>query len=132
MFKKSLFLGITSGILAGIASIIFEQIYLKAFYLDFSTIASPVALMSACIFGCVLAAVGYWALTKWLKQSGEIVFNLLFTILSFASILGPIATTLPLDLDADLTLMFPGFAITMHFFPALAWFTLKPLFFKSR
>jgi len=132
MFKKSLFLGISSGVLAGIASIIFEQIYLKAFYLDFSPIAGPVSLMSACIFGCVLAAIGYWAFTSWLKNKGEILFNLLFTILSFASILGPIATTLPLDLDADLTLMFPGFAITMHFFPALAWFTLKPIFFPSK
>ncbi len=77
----------------------------------------------------MLAAIGFWLLDKVLKAKGEIVFNLLFSIISFATLLAPFAVKLPLDLDTPE--LFPGMVIPMHFFPALAWFTLKPLFIKG-
>ena len=55
--------------------------------------------------------------------------NFVFAILTFASILGPFATKLPLDVE--MPELFPGLTVPMHFFPALAWFTLKPLFIKK-
>jgi hypothetical protein len=129
MFKKSLLLGIVSGVMAGIASLIYAKVYHSSLGADFSKVVTTVKIFALCIFGTVLAAIGYWMLIKWLRNNGEIVFNLLFAILSFVSLLAPFATKLPLDLEAPE--LFPGMVIPMHFFPAMAWFTLKPLFFRS-
>jgi len=130
MFKKSLLLGIVSGLLAGVAALVYAKVYHSSLGADFSKVAWPVRIMVASLFGGVLAAIGYWVADRLLKGKGEIVFNLLFSILSFASLLAPFATKLPLDIEAPE--LFPGMVIPMHFFPALAWFTLKPLFFPNR
>ncbi len=130
MFKKSLALGIVSGLLAGIAGIVYAHLYYTINEADFSKVASTVSIISASLFGGVLAAVGYTLLDKWLKARGEIVFNLVFTLISFISLLGPIAVRLPRNIDTPE--LFPGMVIPMHFFPALAWFTLKPLFIRNK
>jgi len=130
MFNRSLLLGIISGVLAGIAGIIYARIYYKINEADFSVVVSSIRILSASLFGGVLAAMGYTLLSRWLKTRGEIVFNFLFTLMSFASLLLPIAYKLPLNLETpDL---FPGMVIPMHFFPALSWYTLKPLFIRNR
>jgi len=130
MFNRSLLLGIISGVLAGIAGIIYARVYYKINEADFSVVVSSTRIVSASLFGGVLAAMGYTLLSRWLKNRGEIVFNFLFTLMSFASLLLPIAYKLPLNLETpDL---FPGMVIPMHFFPALSWYTLKPLFIRNR
>jgi hypothetical protein len=129
MFKKALLLGIVSGLLAGIAGLIYAHLYFTINEADFSKVASAVRILSSSLFGGVLAAIGYTAFLKLLKDKGEIVFNLLFTILSFASLLLPIAFKLPLKIETPE--LFPGMVIPMHFFPALGWYTLKPLFLKK-
>jgi ABC-type branched-subunit amino acid transport system permease subunit len=130
MFKKALLLGIVSGLLAGIAGLIYARMYFKINEADFSKVASTVRILSSSLFGGVLAAIGYTALIKLLKGRGEIAFNLLFTILSFASLLLPIAFRLPLTIETPE--LFPGMVIPMHFFPALGWYTLKPLFIAPK
>jgi ABC-type branched-subunit amino acid transport system permease subunit len=129
MFKKALLLGIVSGLLAGVAGLIYARVYYTANEADFSKVASTIRILSSSLFGGVLAAIGYTALVKALKNKGEIVFNLVFTILSFASLLLPIAFKLPLTIETPE--LFPGMVIPMHFFPALGWYTLKPLFIKN-
>lgn len=129
MFKKALLLGIVSGLLAGVAGLIYARVYYTANEADFSKVASTIRILSSSLFGGVLAAIGYTALVKTLKNKGEIVFNLAFTILSFASLLLPIAFKLPLTIETPE--LFPGMVIPMHFFPALGWYTLKPLFIKN-
>lgn len=135
MFKKALFLGIVSGLLAGLVSLAYAKLYIN-FLGDsstgagFSKVASPLGIILSSLAGGILAAIGYWALDKWLKQRGEAVFNFVFVILSFLTILGPFGAKLPLDITSPE--LFPGMVIPMHFFPALAWFTLKPLFFRKR
>lgn len=128
MFKKALLLGIVSGLLAGVAGLIYAHLYYSINEADFSKVASSVRIIASSIAGGVLAAIGFTLLNKWLKSKGEIVFNLLFSILSFASLLTPIAYKLPTSLETPE--LFPGMVIPMHFFPALAWFTLKPLFIR--
>jgi len=64
-----------------------------------------------------------------LKGKTDMVFNLLFVVLTFASILRPIGFIMPLDQESPE--LFPGLAVPMHFFPALGWFALKPFFGKS-
>ncbi len=129
MFKKSLLLGIAAGALAGIGCISYAMVYKAAMEVDFSKVANPAAIIASCIFGTVLASVGFYTLDRWMKAKGEIIFNFTFVILSFVSIIGVFAASLPLDIEFPE--LFPGFAVPMHFFPALAWFTLKPLFIKQ-
>ncbi len=129
MLKRLLLLGIVSGVLAGIVALIYQKVYSSSVGADFSAIAKPVGIMISNIVGCLIAAVGYWILSKWLKGKTEIVFNFIFMILSFASMLPAFAAKLPLDVASPE--LFPGLVIPMHFFPALAWFTLEPLFIKN-
>jgi len=130
MLKKLLLLGVVSGILSGILSIIYAKIYTHYLGVDFSTIATPVKIIVSSLVGCLLAAIGYWLLHKVLKSKTEIVFNLLFTVLSFVSILGAIATKLPLELQSPE--LFPWLVLPMHLFPVLGWLTLEPIFFPSQ
>ena len=85
--------------------------------------------MTSNLAGCLIAALGYWLLGKLLKSKTEIVFNFIFVILSFVSMLPAFAVKLPLDIASPE--LFPGLVIPMHFFPALAWSTLEPLFIKN-
>jgi ABC-type branched-subunit amino acid transport system permease subunit len=112
MFKKALLLGIVSGLLAGVAGLIYARVYYTANEADFSKVASTIRILSSSLFGGVLAAIGYTALVKALKNKGEIVFNLVFTILSFASLLLPIAFKLPLTIETPE--LFPGMVIPMQ------------------
>ena len=130
MLKKSLALGLISGLLAGIAGVIYAHLYYTINEADFSKVASTINILAGSLFGGVLAALGYTLLDKWLKTRGEIVFNLVFTLISFISLLAPIAVRLPRNIDTPE--LFPGMVIPMHFFPALAWFTLKPLLIRSK
>ncbi|MCW3121918.1 MAG: hypothetical protein JWQ38_1410 [Flavipsychrobacter sp.] len=130
MLKRLLLLGITSGILAGATALIFQKIYSSSLGVDFSNIAKPGAILITNVVGCVVAAIGYWILDKWLKNRTEAVFNFIFAILTFASILPAFSTKLPLDINSPE--LFPGLVIPMHFFPVLAYFTLEPLFIKLR
>jgi ABC-type branched-subunit amino acid transport system permease subunit len=129
MFKKSLLLGIVSGLLAGVAGIIYAKLYYSANEADFSKVAGTVNIVASSLFGGVLAAIGYTVLDKLLKAKGEIVFNFLFTLLSFASLLLPIGHRFSPPIDTPE--LFPGMVIPMHFFPALGWYTLKPLFIRK-
>jgi len=132
MFKKSLLLGIVSGLLAGLAGVVYARLYYSINEADFSAVVTSLKIVAASLFGGVLAAVGYTLLDRWLKARGEIVFNLLFTLISFASLLIPVAAKLPRTIDPQELFLFPGMVIPMHFFPALGWYTLKPLFIRSR
>jgi hypothetical protein len=129
MFKKLLLLGLVSGVLAAVAALIYQKIYVNSLGTDFSTIVKPVNILITCTLAGLLASTGYGLLTKWLPRAGEIIFNFVLVILTFASILGPFATKLPLEIE--MPELFPGLTVPMHFFPALAWFTLKPLFIKK-
>jgi hypothetical protein len=129
MFKKLLLLGLVSGVLAAVAALIYQKIYTNSLGADFSAIVKPVNIVIVCTLAGLLASTGYGLLTKWLPRAGEIIFNFVLVILTFASILGPFATKLPLEVE--MPELFPGLTVPMHFFPALAWFTIKPLFIKK-
>lgn len=129
MFKRLLFLSVVSGILAAIASLIYQQVYTSSLGAEYPTIVGTAKIFAACIIGNIVAGIGYFFLLKWLKANTDIVFNLLFVILSFATILSPFAVKLPLDVEFPELL--PGLLVPMHFFPVLAWLTLRPIFLRS-
>ena len=129
MFKRSLSLGVVAGLLAGVASLIYQKVYASSLGEDFASIARPAGILSISLLAGILAAVLFWTFQKWFKNRGEIIFNFVWMILSFASILAPFAIKLPFEIETPE--LFPGLIVPMHFFPALAWFTLKPLFIRS-
>lgn len=129
MLNRSLILGIVSGVLAGVAGILYAHLYYTVNEADFSRVVSPVKIVAACLAGGILAAIGYTILIRLFGKNGEIVFNFLFSILSFVSLLAPIAFRFKPPIDS--VELFPGMVIPMHFFPALSWYTLKPLFIRK-
>jgi hypothetical protein len=128
--KKSLIHGIIAGILTALAGIAYQRVYEDALFLDFSTVINPGSVAGASIFGCMLMAIGYELLERFKKSNLKGWLNVLITVLSFLSILGPLSMSLPLDIEFPE--MFPGLAIPMHFFPAMIFFGLYPFFTKTR
>jgi hypothetical protein len=128
--KKSLIHGISAGILTAVAGIVYQRVYEDALFLDFSTVINPGSVAGASIFGCMLMAIGYGLLERFNKPNLKGSLNVLITVLSFSSILGPLSISLPLDVEFPE--MFPGLAIPMHFFPAMIFFGLYPFFTNSR
>ncbi|MCB0736626.1 MAG: hypothetical protein KDC92_03865 [Bacteroidetes bacterium] len=145
MFKKYLLHGILGGIGAFIACVVWTHLYTTKFYLiDFSPVISTNHMLATCIFVCVLASIGLFALDKFLPKFSALLIGIVFSLISIAS-LGGVATydltqfiepILAIESnfvleETELLTLFPIYSMPMHFFPALAWFALKPLFFKS-
>jgi len=126
MFKRTFFHGLVAAVLAAIAAIIYDHIYFFATEADFSNVLNIGSIIGFSFAICMAATFTSYGLTKWLNKRGEIVFNLLFSIISFACVMVPISISLPLDVKTPE--LFPGLAVPMIFFPAIAWFTVKPLF----
>jgi len=129
MFKKNFYHGITSGIMAAIAAIIYSRIHYFATQADFAAVVNPGTMISLNIVVCLLISIAYYLFTNVAGKKRILVFNLLISILSFAAVIIPISVSLPLSVRNPE--LFPGLAVPMVFFPALAWFTFKPLFIKE-
>lgn len=129
MLKRLLILAVVAGILAGVASLVYQKVYTESLGDGFTNIVSTQKIFITCLGATLVAAIGYFLLSKVLKGYTEAVFNLLFTVVTIASIVYPIGYKLPLDVE--MPELFPGLAIPMHFFPVLGWMTLKPLFAKK-
>jgi hypothetical protein len=129
MFKKNFYHGITSGIMAAIAAIIYSRIHYFATQADFAAVVNPGTMISLNIVVCLLISIAYYLFTNVAGKKKILVFNLLISILSFAAVIIPISVSLPLSVRNPE--LFPGLAVPMVFFPALAWFTFKPLFIKE-
>ena len=126
MFRKKFIQGLVSGLLAALAAIIYNSIYHFATEADYSKVLGIPKIIAFGILVGMLAAVLNYGLTRFLRKKGEIIFNFLFSILSFAAVMIPISITLPLQVPFPE--LFPGLAVPMVFFPAMAWYTINPLF----
>jgi len=126
MYKKIFFHAIAASALSALAAMIYYRIYYFATLADFSKLLNYKSMIALSTIVCMIASFVYYGLRKWIPAKGEIVFNLLFSILSFASVMFPISLSLPLDMKFPE--LFPGLAVPMVFFPAMAWYTVKPFF----
>ena len=97
--KRFLIHGIIAGVLTAVAGIVYQMVYENALFLDFSLVINPGSIAGASIFGCVLMALGYWLLEHFKKANLKGWLNVLITVLSFLSILGPLSMSLPLDIE---------------------------------
>ena len=127
--KKIFIHGVVAGIIATIASLIYSNLYQSTLGVSFDKIINIGSVFGACIFSCILISVANLVLFKFKKENLQGILNVIIVVLSFASIIGPISMTLPLDIEFPE--MFPGLVVPMHFFPALAFFTLSPFFKQS-
>jgi len=128
MFKRKFLHASLAAILTAIAGFIYRRIYFFATEADFSKVLSISGIIAYSILICMLAALLSYSLTRYLGKRGEIIFNFLFSIISFAAVMIPISVTLPLNIPFPE--LFPGLAVPMVFFPAVAWYTVNPLFTK--
>ena len=126
--KNELKHGLISGILAGLVSVIFLQIYHSKMGVNFSEIAQPIMIIVATVIGTVIASIGYWFLKRqnWFGNKTDFIFYTFFFILSFISIFETFDAPLPEGtMNPEL---FAGLVIPMHFFPILSWLMVKPIF----
>jgi hypothetical protein len=128
MFKKHFYHGLLSGVMAALAAIIYNRIYYFATETDFSGIFKSGTMISLNLTVCLIFSIGYYFFSKISKKRGNIAFHLLISILTFSAVIIPISISLPLSVRNPE--LFPGLGVPMIFFPALAWFTFKPLFFS--
>jgi hypothetical protein len=126
--KKGILLGVTSGIVASGVSMLYNKVYSDAFYIDFHKVLNASGMIIACMIGCILMALGYVIAARLKRPLLIPILNVLYCILSFASIIGVLSFKLPLDVEFPE--MFPGLAVPMHFFPALSFLALVPFFWK--
>ena len=129
MFSKVFWHGLFAGMLAALAAIIYRRIYYFATEVDFSQVLSIERITGLCILFSMLAAILNYGLIRLLKKKGELVFNFMLSITSFVCLMIPISISLPLNIK--LPELFPGLAVPIVFFPAIAWYTLNPLFKKG-
>jgi Ca2+/Na+ antiporter len=88
--KKIFMHSLLAGVLAGFGSVVYNYAYCAAMLVDYSKVIAVPALIGSCIFGCVLAGLGYWVLFRKWSSKADIWFNAIFLILSFASFMGPL------------------------------------------
>jgi len=130
MFKRIFIHAFLAAFIASVAGIIYNRIYFFATEADFSRIVNYGTIAGFGFLVCMAAAFVEYALVRWLGEKGYVAFTLLFSILSFACVMAPISATLPLTIKTPE--LFPGLAVPMMFFPAMAWYTLAPLFAVSK
>ena len=124
--KKSLIHALVSAALAILASIIYNSIYSTALDVNFQGVLNGAGISMSCIFGCVLMGLAYYLGFKWKGAKALGWINIFIALLSFVSIVGVLGFSLPVDMESPE--LFPGLAIPMHFFPALAFFCVYPFF----
>ena len=112
--------------MAALAAIIYSRIHFFATQADFTAVINPGTMISLNLGVCLLISIAYYLFTIISKKKRVLVFNLLISILSFAAVIIPISVSLPLSVRNPE--LFTGLAVPMVFFPALAWYTFKPLF----
>lgn len=128
-FRNHFYHGLLSGIMAAIAAIIYSRIHFFATEADFSGIINPGTIIGLSLIACLMFSIAYYFFNGVAKKSRIIFFNMFISILSFAAVIFPISVSLPLTVKNPE--LFPGLAVPMIFFPALSWFTFKPLFISD-
>lgn len=141
MFRRYLFMGILTAIIASICAVGYASFYNSMFF-NFSAVVGNISIVAACFVASILICIGAHFVTKAMPKRGEFLFNVLLTILTFVSIFMVLSFDIPPAILAQIMAMndgleglevfFPIYVIPMHFFPAMIWFSLRPLFFKPQ
>lgn len=134
MFKKYFFLGIFSALSSVAMAYIYSKIYFSViadFSEGFSLLFYTTFYLSIGMIACFIM-VGFRKLL-FNKIISEVVFNSTFSIASLFLVFYLLQMNDPEFSKEEAIIMedyYKGFVIPMLFFPALTWFSLKPLFIK--
>jgi hypothetical protein len=124
--RTNLYHGLVAGIAASVATLIYMNVYSAALAVDFSLVANPMGAVFSTLIGTLIAAVGRHFWGRFVKRNTTLWFNVLFTVLTFLSIMPIFGMTLPLEVkDPEL---FVGMVAPLHLFPQLFWHVSEPLF----
>lgn len=132
MLVRFSLLAILSGLLSGLAAYLYGMVFQEALLVDYSAVVPTAAMFISSLIGTVLATAGFAGLIRITPKYGEIIFGFLFALVSFMSIAGVFAAQLPDSDDESFYYLIYGYAIPMHFFPFVAWYTFKPIFIKNK
>jgi hypothetical protein len=127
MIKKIIF-ALSSGLLAGVVSYFYGDMIQTQLLEDYSKEVPTKAIFISCLIGTILATLGHWLFTKFIPKFGELIFGILFAGLTTASLIGVLGFVFKGETTEEHQYIFYSFAMPMHFFPFLAWYSLKPLF----
>ena len=135
MFKHLFFLGIGSALLSSTACMIYSKLYFSTL-VDFSEAAGYLKLISGCFMFCMSAVFLSYLMAKIIsnKAWSEFMINLIISAVSMGLVFIILGSDDPVFKNEDAQLMidyYKGFIMPMLFFPALAWFTLKPILIKA-
>lgn len=103
---------------------------------DFTEATGLIKVLSYSLLCAMSACFLFVGLNKLIKKQfiAEFIFNLLVTLASIIAVFLLLKSNDPEFKNEDAQLMvdyYKGFVMPMLFFPALAWFTLKPLFVRK-
>lgn len=134
MFKKYFLLAILSCALSVSISMVYTQIYYSRI-VDFSQGLSMSSIVLKNIIASMSACFLFFVLNKLIKKSflAEFIFNGLVFMVTFSAIFYVLEIQDPEFKDENIAIMvdyFKCFLMPVIFFPALSWYSIKPLFFK--
>ena len=134
MFARIFSLGIISSLFATAVSVVYTSFYTNVI-VDFSEVASVVKILAYNVMIGTFASILFFGISKIItnKYIATFLFNLLLSGVSIALVFYVLKSNDPTFKNEDAELMkdfFKGFLMPMLFFPALSWFTFKPLIIK--
>lgn len=130
MSKKIIF-ALSSGLLAGVVSYLYGDMIQTQLVEDYSKEVPTMAIFVSCLIGTTLATLGQWLFTKFIPKFGELIFGLLFAGFTTASLIGVLGFVFKGETTEAHQYIFYCYAMPMHFFPFLAWYSLKSFFDKK-
>jgi hypothetical protein len=134
MFARIFSLGIISSLFATFVSVVYTSFYTNVI-VDFSEVASVIKILAYNVMIGTFASILFFGISKIItnKSIATFLFNLLLSGVSIALVFYVLKSNDPTFKNEDAELMkdfFKGFLMPMLFFPALSWFTFKPLIIK--
>lgn len=124
-----------SALLSSGACLIYSKMYFSTL-VDFSEAAGSLKVISGCLLFCMSAVFVAFGLGRIIRNvtAAEFIVNLLISSVSMGLVFIILGSDDPVFKNEDAQLMidyYKGFLMPMLFFPALAWFTLKPILLKK-
>lgn len=134
MFKRIFLHAVASGLFSTLVSYIYTSFY-KGIIVDFTEVVGIKQILAYNMLLAMSTCFIFFALTKVIKKQAiaSFIMNFLLSTISIVLVFYVLKTDDPTFKNEDAELMkdfFKGFLMPMLFFPALSWFTFKPLFVK--
>ncbi len=132
MFKRIFLLCVSAGLFSALVSFVYVSFY-KGIIVDFTEAAGVKQLLSYNILFAMVACFINFGLSKAIRKEkiASFIFNFILSSISIGLVFYVLKMDDPTFKNEDAELMkdfFKGFLMPMLFFPALSWFSFKPLF----